>query len=415
MRTEITIDGSSDPNTNYITWSPIPCQIRLTDTDGATTPVAVRLRNQNPSVGGQVIFFSAVPGVGQDNLDLSLPVSGSSINFFIAGKFGSSSTADKDAVIEVIETSSGSVLSTTPLMVRIRKNANTLTNAERNRFISAMATLNDRGMGKFSDFRNIHTSAGSPEAHFDAGFLPWHRAFLLDLERELHVIDQSVALPYWRFDQPASNLFTRDFMGVANSTGTLEFSASNPLQFWVTDMSPGIVRPPLFNTMTQSASVIDETATLALGNQYLNFQTMEGDPHGEAHSSFGGFISRIPTAAKDPLFFLLHANVDRLWAKWQWFNRRFDVTSTDTYTFLGSDASPGATRVGHNLKDTMWPWNQITGSPRPPTAPGGNFPTSPLVSVPSLTPTVGDMIDYQGVVNSSNRLGFDYDDVPFEF
>jgi tyrosinase len=415
MRTEITINGSSNPNTNYITWSPIPCQIRLTDTDGATTPVTVRLRNQNPSVGGQVVFFSAVPGVGQDNLDLSLPVSGASINFFIAGKFGSPSTADKDAVIEVIEPSSGSVLSTTPLMVRIRKNANTLTTAERNRFVSAIATLNDRGMGKFSDFRNIHTNAGSPEAHFNAGFLPWHRAFLLDLERELQVIDPSVALPYWRFDQPAPNLFTRDFIGVADSTGTLGFSASNPLQFWVTDMSPGIIRPPRFNTMTQSANVIDETTTLALGNQYLNFQTMEGDPHGLAHTSFGGFISGISTAAKDPLFFLLHANVDRLWAKWQWFNRRFDVTSTDTYNFLGSAVSPGATRIGHNLKDTMWPWNQITGSPRPPTAPGGNLPTSPLVSVPGLTPTVGDMIDYQGVVNPPSRLGFDYDDVPFEF
>lgn len=415
MRTEITINGSSDANTHYITWSPIPCQIRLADTDGATTPVTVRLRNQNSGVGGQVIFFSAVPGIGQDNLDLSLPVSGSSINFFIAGKFGSPSTADKDAVIEVIDPSSGSVLSTTPLMVRIRKNANNLTNAERNRFISAMATLNDRGMGKFSDFRNIHTNAGSPEAHFDAGFLPWHRAFLLDLERELQVIDPSIALPYWRFDQPAPTLFTRDFIGVANSTGTLEFSASNPLQFWVTDMSPGIVRPPRFNPMTQSANVTDEATTLDLGNQYLNFQTMEGDPHGLAHTSFGGFISGIPTAAKDPLFFLLHANVDRLWAKWQWFNRRFDITSTDTYTFLGSDRDPGATRIGHNLKDTMWPWNQIMGGDRPPTAPGGNFPTSSLVSMPGLTPIVGDMIDYQGVVNSLNLLGFDYDDVPFEF
>ncbi len=266
MRTEITINGSSNPNSNYITWSPVPCEIRLTDTDGATTPVTVRLRNQNPRLGGQVVFFSVVPGTGQDNLDLSLPVSGASASFFIAGKFGSSSTADKDTVIEVIETSTGNILSTTSLMVSIRKNANDLTTAERNRFLSAIATLNNRGMGRFSDFRNIHTEDGDPEAHTRAGFLPWHRAFLLDLERELQLIDPSVVLPYWRFDQPAPNLFIRDFMGVANSTtGTLDFSASNPLQFWVTDMSPGIVRQPQFNTMTQSAFVSDERATLELG------------------------------------------------------------------------------------------------------------------------------------------------------
>jgi hypothetical protein len=30
------------------------------------------------------------------------------------------------------------------------------------------------------------------------------------------------------------------------------------------------------------------------------------------------------------------------------------------------------------------------------------------------SPTVRDMIDFQGVVSLANRLGFGYDDVPFE-
>ncbi len=79
----------------------------------------------------------------------------------------------------------------------------------------------------------------------------------------------------------------------------------------------------------------NETQTLALGNQYAAFRSLEGNPHGSAHTSFGGSISSIPTAAKDPLFFLLHCNVDRLWAKWQWLNRRFDVTDIDAYRFRG--------------------------------------------------------------------------------
>ena len=142
---------------------------------------------------------------------------------------------------------------------------------------------------------------------------------------------------------------------------------------------------------------------------------MESSPHGPAHTSFSGAISDIPTAPKDPLFFLLHGNVDRLWAKWQWINGRVDVTATSTYTFLGAANDPGSTRIGHNLKDTMWPWNQVTGGLRPPTAPGGAMAPSAQVDTPGPRPTVSSMIDYQGARVPASRLGFDYDDVPFEF
>jgi hypothetical protein len=62
----------------------------------------------------------------------------------------------------------------------------------------------------------------------------------------------------------------------------------------------------------------------------------------------------------------------------------------------------------------MWPWNNVTGGVRPPTAPGGTLATSPrpVAQVPS--PTVREMIDFQGVLALANRLGFGYDDVPFE-
>jgi hypothetical protein len=40
---------------------------------------------------------------------------------------------------------------------------------------------------------------------------------------------------------------------------------------------------------------------------------------------------------------------------------------------------------------------------------------SPLTNAPGLSPTVSAMIDHQGVVTPASRLGFDYDDVPFQF
>ena len=67
-------------------------------------------------------------------------------------------------------------------MVRVRKNANDLSEDERDRFLDAMAELNDAGLGRFSDFREMHRSTSDAEAHGDMGFLPWHRAYILDLE-----------------------------------------------------------------------------------------------------------------------------------------------------------------------------------------------------------------------------------------
>jgi tyrosinase len=416
MRTEITIDGADAAGSSYIAWAPVHSSIKLIEENAGAESVDVVLRNQNPAQGGQILFLDTIPGEGQDHLQLRLPADGTPLDFFISGKLGRPSVEDNDAVIEAVVANTDTTLSTQALMVRIRKNANSLTEEERDHFLEAFGELNNQGMGSFRDFRDMHRDDTSLEAHGRAGFLPWHRAYLLDLERELQLIDPSVALPYWKFDEPAPNLFTRAFIGVPNNLGRSQFDPGNPLEFWATDgVVAGIERNPFFDTNTSPAFVMSEEDTLLLGGPedlYGDFRDMEGDPHGRAHTSFGGSISEIDTAAKDPLFFLLHVNVDRLWAKWQWLFGRFDTTDRATYEFLGKANDPGAERVGHNLNDTMWPWNQVTTTPRPPTAPGGNFPASPTDNAPGLEPTVGDMIDYQGVVNLENRLGFDYDDFP---
>jgi tyrosinase len=192
---------------------------------------------------------------------------------------------------------------------------------------------------------------------------------------------------------------------VSDPVGTVSFSATNPLQFWRTDGVPGINRRPFFPTAAAPPGVRTEAQTFALGINYPQFRTMEGNPHGSAHVSFGGFISSIGTAARDPLFFLLHCNVDRLWAKWQRANSRFNPAVAASYDGAGHP-------IGHNLPDTMWPWNGVTGAPRPPTAPGGAMAPSPCVSAPGPQPRVRDSLDYQGRINAVSRMGFDYDDVP---
>jgi tyrosinase len=405
MVVELQINNSSDPRARYVSWSPSPCRVRVTNPAGAPGPtVNIRMTSTSSAGGGQVRFRRNQTGAFSNTITLQVPTNGASAPFFVAGRFGFPSRADQDVRIDARR--GNTVVGTVHVMVRVRKNANNLTPAERDRLVAAFAQLNNQGMGRFADFRDMHTAVSSAQAHGAKGFLPWHRAYLLDLERELQNIDPSVSLPYWRFDQPAPNLFTPEFFGVSDQLGTVTFSTTNPLQFWITDGVQGINRRPFFDTATAPGGVATEAQTIALGNAYPAFRMMEGNPHGSAHVSFGGSISSVPTAARDPLFFLLHCNVDRLWAKWQRLNGRFDPAVAASYD---NAAAP----IGHNLPDTMWPWNGITGGTRPPTAPGGAMSASLCVAAPGDQPQVHQTLDYQGTLNAASRLGFDYDDVTF--
>jgi tyrosinase len=406
MNVQLQINNSVSPKARFVSWAPSPCRIRVTNPTGAPVPpVNVQITGRSVTGGGEVVFRKTASGAFSSSLTVAVPITGASVPFFVAGRFGRPSINNGDVRIEA--RTGTTLVGSVKVMVRVRKNANRLTPGERDRLVAAFAKLNNQGAGRFTDFRDMHTFVSSPQAHGAPGFLPWHRAYLLDLERELQAIDPSVSLPYWRFDQPAPNIFTPDFFGTSDPLGTVQFSATNPLQFWRTNGVQGINRRPFFNTGSAPPGLRTEAQTLGLGNQYSAFMEMEGNPHGSAHTSFGGFISSIDTAARDPLFFLLHCNVDRLWAKWQRQFGRFNPALAASY-----DSNPG-NPIGHNLPDTMWPWNGITGGSRPPTAPGGAMAASPSVSAPGPQPRVADGLDYQGSVNAVSRMGFDYDDVPF--
>lgn len=415
MHVEFDVPSADSAGRIFLTWTPVPASARLRDGPQGGGQVTVTLRNAG--TGGQLVFASKFSDPGKSTLKLALPGNGTPTAFFMAGQFGQPSAGIDDAVVEAVGPGSSGVLGSRSAMVRVRKNTENLTTAERDRFLTTFGTLNGSGAGRFRDFREMHDSNGTREAHGNVGFLPWHRAYLLDLERELQAIDPSVALPYWRFDKAAPKLFSRRFIGMPNSAGRVEFSAGHPLISWKTDSLAGINRNMGFPSSSAPSGLITEAQTLALGNPpagatppvvtFSRFHRMEFNPHNRAHTRFSGFISNASTAPRDPLFFLLHANVDRLWAKWQWLNGRMDPG--DIHAF--APAAPN--RIGHRLGDTMWPWNGVTAMPRPSTAPGGGMASSPVTSAPGTSPKVRDMLDYQGRAGGS-ALGFAYDDVPFE-
>ena len=412
MQLDFTINNSTAPEARYVTWAPSPLRLRLLDAALSPQPVSVTLTELRKPSGGALRFSTTRGGTYTASLTISIPTDGQSVTVYVRGELGKPSTADGDVSI-ISQDASGQSLGALPLMVRIRKNANRLTADERDRFIAAMAQLNNRGMGRFADFRNMHVSGlADDQAHAGPGFLPWHRAYLLDLERELQLIDSSVALPYWRFDEASPSVFTTSFMGIPDSIGAVQFGPSHPFLFWSTDGEQGIKRRAIAPSPGNQASpsVQAEFDTINVGARYAVFRRMQGNPHGSAHVSyFGGSISTISTAAKDPLFFLLHCNVDRLWAKWQVQHKRFDPSHADAYA-----PGPTATSLlaGHNLVDSLWPWNGIITSPRPPNAPGGDLARSACVEAPGPRPLVNQMMDFQGQVSERAQLGFSYDDVP---
>jgi tyrosinase len=66
--------------------------------------------------------------------------------------------------------------------------------------------------------------------------------------------------------------------------------------------------------------------------------------HNRVHAWIGGTMSTVQVSPGDPVFFLHHANVDRIWALWQDRNPR--------QLYQPVRGGP----PGHNVTDFMYPW-----------------------------------------------------------
>ncbi|HUL15980.1 MAG TPA: tyrosinase family protein [Terriglobales bacterium] len=135
-------------------------------------------------------------------------------------------------------------------------------------------------------------------------FWSWHRMYLYWFERIVRKMcgDECWALPYWNwapgsdlhlpapFRDPASELYTVNRNAAMNSgAGALNAAL----------VSVG-------NSTTGSFGLTDFFST------NLNIQ----GPHGSVHTGTGGWMASVPTAAQDPVFYVHHSNVDRLWDLW---------------------------------------------------------------------------------------------------
>src|SRR4051794_16210881 len=101
MNVELQINNSTTTEARFITWSPSPCRIRVTNPAGATTPtVSVTIGSVSAANGGAVGFRAGTNGAFASNLTLTVPTNGTTVPFFTAGIFGRASANNGDVKIE---------------------------------------------------------------------------------------------------------------------------------------------------------------------------------------------------------------------------------------------------------------------------------------------------------------------------
>jgi tyrosinase len=237
-------------------------------------------------------------------------------------------------------------------------------------------------------------------AHSGPAFFPWHRELVLRLENDLSVemAEPDFAMPYWNWAADSaltpgtSPIWSPTLMGgdgdstKSNQVTTGPFRSVASGGTWTTveeDPDTGAPLPASFLTRTLGRGTAllagsiktlptpaNVTATQALtpydtpdfssSTKVTGYRNAaEGwNPYGMhnlIHVWVGGSMEPA-TSPNDPVFFLHHCNVDRLWNLWQ----------TAKAGGFGKGYVPvSGGPVGHNLTDALFPWNTAADTRTP--------------------------------------------------
>lgn len=129
-------------------------------------------------------------------------------------------------------------------------------------------------------------------------FLAWHRGFIYRFEENLRAISgiPEMVLPYWNYyarpQIPAEFLDTASPLWRKDRTGQ--------------DVTDALSLDPFADTVTHFKRGSDNPFETAV----------ETAPHNPVHNLIGGVMADIHMSPRDPLFWVHHANIDRLWLAW---------------------------------------------------------------------------------------------------
>ncbi|KAF4511563.1 hypothetical protein G6O67_003346 [Ophiocordyceps sinensis] len=196
----------------------------------------------------------------------------------------------------------------------------------------------------YDDIAVLHGGIGSL-CHRSACFLPWHRHVLSVIESMMRSrCAYQGSMPYWDWSLDWMNLArssiwdnSAGFGGDGDPDGAETVGDGR----CVIDGPFADLRPIIYNhTLAEhclSRGFRDGNATGRLSGEKFSPENMgdilrqddysgflrrvERDLHNTLHNSVNGDFKAM-TAANDPLFFLHHGNLDRLWWRWQRENPR---------------------------------------------------------------------------------------------
>src|SRR2546421_2995060 len=230
--------------------------------------------------------------------------------------------------------------------IKVRRNIYSLTPDQITLFIQKVKAL--KKTKDYDTYVKTHSDKSVVNLiHTKPLFLPWHRAFLLRFEQQL---DLDFGLPYWDW---TDDLGQTDDKGKVTNRGPL----------WQANLWGGAGFPVMDGPFTAAngwKTVPITLGTLSFGEHLLRglyragtYPTQESirqlfvasppydpaiydsfrdriefGPHGYMHTWVGGLsanpsttnsghMSFFETSVNDPIFWLHHANIDRLWAQWQ--------------------------------------------------------------------------------------------------
>jgi len=222
----------------------------------------------------------------------------------------------------------------------IRKNYIEMTALERTNLVNAFYTLrqgpdlvNDLAVfhGAFFDLDNSATPTAQ-DIHFNLPdeperdiFFAWHRYQLFEVEQAMQDINPYITIPFWNSstDQSTTSaLWDQNFMGSFNTNWNLQRNLGGD------DMLP----------------FPSEVTQVQAQTEFLTYADMfeRGPVHHGAHRWVGGIMAA-NVSPRDPVFYLHHAFVDKLWKEWEDLRGTSAFMRTDMIRYNGTYVFNGQT------------------------------------------------------------------------
>ena len=178
-------------------------------------------------------------------------------------------------------------------------------------------------------WNTCQSHAGQNSSHF----LPWHRYYTWAMERIVRQVSgvADFAMPYW--DYTSSDPAKR---GVVPEQFRLPSDPVFDCLYRPNRTTLANSGQPIHLNQPGDVMNIDEvmakTAYNTVGSVQGFCRALDSGIHGRIHTLVGNThgMAGVPYAGNDPLFFVHHANVDRMWASW---NRNGNKNPTDAVAY----------------------------------------------------------------------------------